>query len=255
MSLKFAPEPVLKPSFESDIIYCTASTRSWISKFILATALFAPEAFGQSTKQDTIIDLSKLASADGWAVFNRTVKPLSAPTRTNSVYFNEHSGQGIAWIPSLKLSEGTIDVDVKGRDVRGKSFVGLAFGGKDAQHYEAVYLRPFNFQADTPEGRSRAIQYVASPTHEWQRLRNEHPGKYEAAIGANVAPAGWVHLRIQLDKQTVRVFINGSKEPRLTAKRLTTDNAGWVGLWVGNNSDGAFANLRIAGKEKNERER
>lgn len=217
------------------------------TKLALVALLLSSPAFGQSTASKSTIDLSKLVSFDGWAVFNRTVKSVSSPGSANGVYLDEKPGQGVAWLPSLKLKAGTIDVDVKGRDVRGKSFVGLAFGGQDVEHFEAIYLRPFNFQAETLEARSRAIQYVAVPTHEWRRLRNEHPGKYESAVG-KVDASEWVHLRLQFDQKTARVFIDNSKAPALTVERIPKTEKGWVGLWVGNNSDGTFANLRIEKK-------
>ena len=41
------------------------------------------------------------------------------------------------------------------------------------------------------------------------------------------------------------VFVNGNQEPSLTIEKLNTRKTGKIGIWVGNNSDGDFANLQI----------
>jgi hypothetical protein len=43
----------------------------------------------------------------------------------------------------------------------------------------------------------------------------------------------------------VSVFVNDSKEPCLVVDLLNDRKTGSVGLWVGNNSGGDFANLTI----------
>jgi hypothetical protein len=43
----------------------------------------------------------------------------------------------------------------------------------------------------------------------------------------------------------VRVFVDGNEQPSLEVKQLSTRKSGWVGLWVGNGSNGEFANLEV----------
>ena len=50
------------------------------------------------------------------------------------------------------------------------------------------------------------------------------------------------------DDPELRVFINRASEPVLVVDRISAVEKGWIGLWVGNNSDGAFANLKVSPK-------
>ena len=198
---------------------------------------------------DTTFDLSLLATSEKWVVSNRGVR-LAEGGQHRGIYLDEKSGQGIAWLPTFEIGDGVIEVDVKGRNEPGRSFVGLAFHGVDVENYEAVYLRPFNFRAETEVRRSHSVQYVLVPSHEWRRLRTEHPGKYEAAIASPPASDAWVHLRLELDGSRLRVFIDSALEPTLVVDRIGVVERGWVGLWVGHNSDGTFANLMVNPKKK-----
>ena len=47
-------------------------------------------------------------------------------------------GIGLIWIEGTDFADGTIEVDVCGRDVGRQSFVGVAFHRKDEQTFEAV---------------------------------------------------------------------------------------------------------------------
>ncbi len=218
---------------------------SLISHILLIIILFAPPELKGQAASDTTFDLSMLSKGKMWAVFNRAVT-IAEDGQKRGIYLDEKPGQGVAWLPSFEIGNGVIEVDVKGRNEPGRSFVGLAFHGVDAEHYEAVYLRPFNFRAESEVSRSRSVQYVLVPSHEWRRLRTEHPGQYEAAIASPPAPDAWVHLRIELDGPTVRVFIDKAPEPALVVDRIGAVERGWMGLWVGNPSDGMFANLKVS---------
>ena len=216
-----------------------------VSHILLLTFLFTLSEVSGQVAPDSTFDLSIIAKGERWAVFNRAVT-IAEKEQKRSIYLDEKPGQGVAWLPSFEIGNGVIEVDVKGRNEPGRSFVGLAFHGVDAEHYEAVYLRPFNFRAESEVSRSRSVQYVLVPSHEWRRLRTEHPGQYEGAIASPPAPDAWVHLRIELDGPTVRVFIDKAPEPALVVDRIGAVERGWMGLWVGNPSDGMFANLKVS---------
>ena len=216
-----------------------------ITFILLLMLLCLPVKVQGQAAPDTTFDLAQVASGAGWAVFNRSLSVADAGER-QGLYLDEKPGQGVAWLPSLELGDGVIEVDLKGRNEPGSSFVGLAFRGVNAEHYEAIYLRPFNFKADTEVSRSRSVQYVLVPSHEWRRLRTQHPGQYEAAITPPPEPDSWVHLRVELEGPTVRVFVNRAPEPTLVVDRIGAVEKGWVGLWVGHNSNGTFANLKIS---------
>jgi len=201
-------------------------------KHLIIALLIISSLFSQTELDDTTFDISLLATGEMWAIFNRTVAIVEDGEK-RGVYLDEKPGQGVAWLPSFEIGDGVIEVDLKGRNEPGKSFVGIAFHGVNAENYEVIYLRPFNFRAETEARRSHSMQYVLVPSHEWRRLRTEHPGQYEAAIATPPAPDAWVHLRLELDGPTVRVFINRVSEPALVIDRIGVVERGWIGLWVG----------------------
>ena len=43
-------------------------------------------------------------------------------------------------------------------------------------------IRSLNFQISDPVRRARAVQYASMPHYPWQPLREDSPGKYEAAV-------------------------------------------------------------------------
>jgi hypothetical protein len=154
-------------------------------------------------------------------------------------------GDGAAWWPDAGFTTGTIDLDIRGRHVPQSSFVGVAFHGVDEPTYEAIYFRPFNFKADDPARRRRAIQYVSQPAHPWPLLREQHPGVFEKPVSPAPDPDGWFHATIVVEADTVTVFVDRAASASLQVKRLTDRAGGWVGLWVGNTSPGDFANVTI----------
>ena len=175
-------------------------------------------------------------------MFNRMIERTKTGP-PESVFINAASGDGLAWINDLEFSEGTIELEIKGKDQSGQSFVGIAFHGVDNKTFDVVYLRPFNFQA--AERSSHSIQYISMPGHDWSELRGSHAGKYESAIKPAPAPESWVSLKLVVEKKTVSAFVNGSDKPALTVELLNDRLKGKVGLWVGNGSDGWFRKLKI----------
>src|SRR5690349_16418007 len=61
------------------------------------------------------------------------------------IKLSEAEGDGLAIFNDIDFSSGTIEFDVKGRNVLQASFVGVAFLLQDRSHYDAIYFRPFNF--------------------------------------------------------------------------------------------------------------
>lgn len=181
-------------------------------------------------------------------------KNLYSPNREVSVTDQQgkkvfHLGagpkQGVAWLSEVNFSTGTIEFDVKGKDVLQQSFVGIAFHGVDDSTYEGVYLRPFNFQAKDTVRNKHAIQYISLPKYDWSYLRETYPDKYEHAMLTTIDPNDWVHIKIIVQQKSIQAFINSDKEASLSVEPLTHTISGKVGFWVGNGSDGDFANLSI----------
>ena len=86
----------------------------------------------------------------------------------------------MAWIKGIEFSDGIIEFDVRGEDLKQHSFVGIAFHGKDNATFDAVYLRPFQFKEESETLRNRAIQYISLPSFPWRTLREKFPNKYRA---------------------------------------------------------------------------
>jgi hypothetical protein len=178
-------------------------------------------------------------------VFNRTATSVTDGARTG-VRLSEAADNGVAYLPDVELGDGTIELDIRGKDVQGQSFVGVAFHGLDDTTYDAVYFRPFNFRTADSARHAHAVQYVSHPTYPWQKLREEHPGQYERGVTPAPDPNGWFHARIVVAGPKVSVYVADATEPSLVATLLSDRRKGRVGLWVGNGSGGDFANLRIA---------
>jgi len=189
-------------------------------------------------------DLVNLADSKTLKHSNRTVSSFNEGAKKGA-RLSENEGESPAYIPGVEFTNGTIDLDIKGKDVQQRSFVGVAFHGVDDKTYDAVYFRPFNFKAEDPARRIRAVQYIAHPEYPWQKLRAEQPGKYEKAVNPVPDPNGWFHVRIVVASPNVSVFVADAKEPSLAVSQLSNRGKGLVGLWVGNTSGGDFANLKI----------
>jgi hypothetical protein len=156
-------------------------------------------------------DLPRLAESKGLKVLNRNVSVLNEGNM-KGIRFSEGPGEGAAYIDVLEFADGTIEFDVRGKDVQQQSFVGLAFHGVDGTTYDAIYFRPFNFKAEDPARRIRAVQYISHPTYTWQKLRTEHPGLYEKPVSPVPDPNAWFHVRVVVASPKVSVFVNDAKE-------------------------------------------
>ena len=189
------------------------------------------------------IDLAPAASG-AWQVVDRS--PVIVIERGRQILrFDERAGGGAAWNPALQLADGDIDVDVRGRNVPQKSFVGVTFHMTSGSEFEVLWLRPFNFASADSVRRLHAVQYASYPAFSWEVLRAQHPGAYEAAVPSGTDPDGWVHLHIELRGTHVALYLNGATTPVLAVESLGGRTTGPVGLWVGSQSNGDFANLRV----------
>lgn len=193
-------------------------------------------------------DLGKLLGRNNLTLRNRTAQALRDADK-KGVTLDEKSGEGLAWLKEISFATGTVEIDLKGKDVFQKSFLGIAFHGTDDQTYEAVYFRPFNFHATDSVRRIHAVQYISHPNYPWKKLRDEKNGQYEKAVNPAPDPNGWFHARIEVNATQVLVYINKEIKPVLQVNRLTDRKTGKVGLWTGDGSGGDFANLTLVRKK------
>jgi hypothetical protein len=193
-------------------------------------------------------DLNSLASNNQLEVFNRKVTIFSEDGK-RGIRFSKNENDGFAWVKHLIFSNGSIELDIRGKDEFQQSFVGVAFHGVEDNTYDAVYFRPFNFQSTDSVHKRHAVQYVSEPDYSWQILREKFSGKYENAIIPTPNPNEWFHVKITVKSPLITVFVNGNPEPCLSTEKLNNRASGKIGIWVGNNSDGDFANLQIVSLE------
>ena len=154
------------------------------------------------------------------------------------------SYSSIGWLKGVTFSTGSIDFDLRGRDVYQQNFLGIAFHGSDTTAYEAVYFRPFNFQTPDALRHKHMVQYISAPDYPWERLRKEHPLVYENTIAPAPDPKQWLHAHIVVTNDEVIVYVNHSTTPSLKVKRLNGNNEGGLALWDMYYA-GDFANLVI----------
>jgi len=175
-------------------------------------------------------------------VVNRTATRIED---RNGVRLSRASGDGVAWLEGSDFQSGTIEVDVRGREFMGQSFVGVAFHRKDDKTYEAVYVRPFNFRASDPVRKQHAVQYITLPAFDYDRLRKDFPEEFENPVDASLGPTEWVKLRVVVKGGRLQIYVGPVNEATLEVRKLGELYGGQVGLWVGNDSGGDFANLLI----------
>ena len=182
----------------------------------------------------------------GVEVFNRSIEKIKENGK-EFIRFSEAANFGVAWLVGKDFSEGTIEFDARGRDVFQKSFIGVAFHGTDNLTYEAIYFRPFNFQATDSVRHIHAVQYIYEPKFTWKILRETRNGEFEAAMfPPNVQATDWFHAKVEVKAGKIRVFVNGADKPCLEVTTLNPKGkSGKIGFWVGDNANGDFANLKI----------
>lgn len=155
------------------------------------------------------------------------------------------SVSGVVWLKDVYFREGTIEVDLRGKDVFLQSFLGIAFHGVNDSTYDAVYFRPFNFRHADTLRRKWSVQYFSLPEYDYDRLRKEHPLVYENAVTPVPLAADWFHATIIVKNGMVTVYVNHSPTASLTVKLLNNRTGGTIGLWD-SGLYGDFANLSIS---------
>lgn len=152
--------------------------------------------------------------------------------------------KGIVWLKGVDFREGTIDLDLRGKDAFLNSFLGIAFYGTDTSTCDIIYFRPFNFHHTDSSRWKWSLAYMHIPDNNYAKLRKEHPGIYENSIMNAPGADQWFHVTIVIENRHARVFVNHAPEPSLEVTLLNNRSDGLFGLY----SDGLtndFANLRI----------
>lgn len=157
----------------------------------------------------------------------------------------------LALVDSVEFANGAIELDLAGEPGPGaaggaRGFVGIAFRVQpDRATYDCFYLRPTNGRADDQERRNHTAQYIHHPDFPWFRLRQETPSRYESYV--DILPAAWIHVKVEVDGDKARLYVNKAKEPVLIVNDVKSGAAGKgaVALWLEGSTIAHFANLKI----------
>lgn len=209
---------------------------------VLIFLIFSNQIFAKAQKN---IDLAKLHASGKLEIVNRKV---NASIQNGTVFLKviENGGEGLIWLPVNNFENGTITIQMRGKDVPQRSFIGVAFHGQDNKTYEAVYCRPFNFLSVDSAKRSHAIQYISHPTYTWEKLREEQNGIFEKEISEPPNPNDWFTMTVVIDQNKVKAYINGSKTPALVVKKLNDKQDGKIGIFMGDRSGGDFKLITVS---------
>lgn len=191
-------------------------------------------AYGQKKSYN----LQQLLKENKLMTYDRKVIPITDGGKEGI------SLSGVFYLKDVTFSTGTIEVDLRGKDVLQKSFIGISFHGVDTVTYDAVYFRPFNFRASDPIRKIHAVQYISEPEFPWHKLREEKNGIYEKGIDPPPVAADWFHAKIVVDETQIKVYVNNAASPSLTVNKLNSRKDGLIGLW-NEGLNGDFANLTI----------
>ncbi|TCR14396.1 hypothetical protein EDF67_101500 [Sphingobacterium sp. JUb78] len=157
-------------------------------------------------------------------------------------------------INDFNFKNGVIEVDVLSRllpdaPAHARGFIGLAFRiNKDDSKFESIYVRPTNSTADDQLRRNRTIQYFSYPNFKFTHSRATAPGQYESY--APIALDKWIKLKIEVNGNQAKLFINGSKQPYLIVSdlKMGADQSGSLGLFVDIGTEGFFRNLKVTSR-------
>lgn len=193
--------------------------------------------------QNVEIYLASMLKTNSISAINRTVSLTEDGT---AVQMNAQPGDGLGMVEGVFFTKGVIDLEIKGENNPGKSFIGLAFNIQNDSTFEAVYFRPFNFVADEAIRRAHMVQYINHPHKTWRVLRETRTGEFENEIKSPPDPDDWFRAKIIVDDDTVSVYVNEAPEPSLEVERLDTHKSDRIAIWTGFNSAGWFRSIKLS---------
>ncbi len=214
-------------------------TKTLIQTIIL---LLLPNLFYGQSKND--IELAALYKMGKLKAVNRAIK-TDSQDGIEYIQVSQSKKEGIVWLPLKEFENGTIEIEMRGKDVLQQSFIGVVFHGLNDSTYDAVYCRPFNFIARDSVRRIHAIQYISHPVFTWQKLRDEQNAVFEKQIMNPPDPNGWFTMKLVIDNTTVKAYINRSELPSLIVEKLNNRTTGKIGLFIADGSGGDFKSIKF----------
>ncbi|MGB8316568.1 MAG: hypothetical protein WCE54_00485, partial [Ignavibacteriaceae bacterium] len=135
-----------------------------IQLILIISAILFICGFSFAQVETIVPDLSQFKNEDYWGIYNRVISPREVNGKA-ALYLNGKEGDGFVWLKDFDFDNGIIEADIKGKNVQGNSFVGIAFHGVNDTTYEAVYFRPFNFMIEDSVRKSHSVQYISHPVY------------------------------------------------------------------------------------------
>lgn len=209
--------------------------------YIFTLILLPCFLFGQ---RQQAIELANLYKKGKLKSVNREIKIVSSDSGTY-LQILENKKEGIVWLPVKDFKNGTIEIEMRGKDVFQRSFIGIAFHGVDDINYDAVYCRPFNFFAKDSVRKIHAVQYISHPDFTWEKLRKEKNAVFEKEIINPPNPNDWFTMKLVIDNTTVKAYINNATQPSLIVEKLNNRTSGKIGLFTADSSGGDFKTIKI----------
>jgi hypothetical protein len=194
----------------------------------LAACLFAWLSPGVGAAQTGTVPLSP----ESW-IATDSIRSVSYLGRA-ALYIN----RGVALARGAAMENGTVDMDVAASDTT--NFLGVVFRAATPRFSNVLFLRPGS------SGSDEAVQYgpaFNSLGVAWQVYHGD--GANATAI---VPRNRWIHLRLELDGQIARLFVDTATTATLVVPRLVTSGGTGLGVWTGAFGRGAyFSNVRFSG--------
>src|SRR5262249_10629387 len=129
---------------------------AWVLVALVAHAPLCPARAAEIAP-----DLARISDAKVWSVINADCATAledgqSVVRWKPKAKVHTPSNVGLALVEGVEFTEGTLEVDLKGKGKFEASFLGVAFGVADGKSFEAVYFRPFNFMREDKALRAHA---------------------------------------------------------------------------------------------------
>jgi hypothetical protein len=173
-------------------------------------------------------------TTDSLTTFNRQAR-ITTP---GVLHLDARPGEGVAWLDGVTFTEGRITLEVRSPDKPFESRVGIAFHGQDDRAFDAVYVTPRNLKAFDDQHRPRDLHYVSRPGESRER---QHQGQ----VPSPPPSEAWVKLSIEIEGQELRVMAGDDDRIALRIELPGARRGERVGLWVGDQSEGWFRELKI----------
>lgn len=157
----------------------------------------------------------------------RAIPHLGRP----SLYIN----RGVALVRDVSMENGILELDLAATDTT--TFLGIVFRAAGPRFSNVIFLRP------SSSGNEEAVQYGPAFNTLGVAWQVYH---YDGANAVAQVPRNtWIHLKLELDGQLARLYVDTATTPTLVVPRVVASGGTGIGLWAGPFGRGAYySNIR-----------